>query len=154
MRPNSQQMARKRPLRKRPLRRRPLGKSHLGRGHLAKRPLGKTHLRTLSSFSWSSSLSSPSTISSRISARSSSPLLCLGKVPLQEGLKLSQLDREGAFKPGTVLHAGTVARWEPVLPEPLPLVHPVVRLAEGGPAVGVGGPAVPRGLPEGLLMVD
>ncbi|CAL8265080.1 unnamed protein product [Gadus morhua 'NCC'] len=49
MRPNIQQMARKRPLRKRPLRKRPLGKRHLakrplGKRHLAKRPLGKTHL--------------------------------------------------------------------------------------------------------------
>ena len=44
IRPNSQQMARTRPLRKRPL-----GKRHLGRGHLAKRPLGKTHLRWNSS---------------------------------------------------------------------------------------------------------
>ncbi|CAL8395323.1 unnamed protein product [Boreogadus saida] len=40
MRPNSQQVARERPLRKRPL-----GKRHLGWGHLGRRPLGKTHLR-------------------------------------------------------------------------------------------------------------
>ncbi|CAL8265047.1 unnamed protein product [Gadus morhua 'NCC'] len=50
MRPNSQQMARKRPLRKRPLRKRPLRKRHLRKRHRRerhrrKRHLGKTHLR-------------------------------------------------------------------------------------------------------------
>ncbi|CAL8234173.1 unnamed protein product [Boreogadus saida] len=39
MRPNSQQMARKRPLRKRPLRKRPLRKRHLRKRHLGKRHL-------------------------------------------------------------------------------------------------------------------
>ena len=59
MRPNSQQMARMRPLRKRPLGKRHLSKRYMGRGHLRKRhlrkrplgkkPLGKTHLRWNSS---------------------------------------------------------------------------------------------------------
>ncbi|CAL8376881.1 unnamed protein product [Boreogadus saida] len=44
MRPNIQQMARKRPLGKRPLGKRPLGKRHLGRGPLGKRHLRKRHL--------------------------------------------------------------------------------------------------------------
>ncbi|CAL8316124.1 unnamed protein product [Arctogadus glacialis] len=44
MRPNSQKMARKRPLRKRHLRKRPLRKRHLRKRHLGKRHLGKRPL--------------------------------------------------------------------------------------------------------------
>ncbi|CAL8348543.1 unnamed protein product [Boreogadus saida] len=48
MRPNSQQMARKRPLRKRHLRKRHRRKRHLGKRHL-----GKTHLSTQHAAAWS-----------------------------------------------------------------------------------------------------